>query len=246
MFTMREDDAGTCHGRFRIPTLHGQWLRKMLLALCSPVRSTAAQRPTSTRPCPPKSRHGHAFCQLIEAIPAKSLPKAGGCGATIVVTMRLDQLLTDLHTADPHRRRLRPRHRRTHHRRRSPTPRLHRRHHPRRPRRQVRSPRPRPGTTRLLTPPTHRHGHPRQRLHRRRLRPPSLHVPRPPRHTLVPRRPHRPQPPADSSAATTTDASTTPPTPRAPPQRQSHLPPAHVRRGGRGPMSPASYDGRYP
>ena len=26
--TMREDNAGTCHGRFRIPALHGQMLRK--------------------------------------------------------------------------------------------------------------------------------------------------------------------------------------------------------------------------
>ena len=96
MFTMREDDAGTCHGRFRIPTLHGQWLRKMLLALCSPVRST----PTDIdETLPTEVRHGHAFCQLIEAVPANSLPKAGGCGATIVVTMRLDQLLADLHAA---------------------------------------------------------------------------------------------------------------------------------------------------
>ena len=96
MFTMREDDAGTCHGRFRIPTLHGQWLRKMLLALCSPVRSTPTDIDESL---PTEVRHGHAFCQLIEAVPATSLPKAGGCGATIVVTMRLDQLLADLHSA---------------------------------------------------------------------------------------------------------------------------------------------------
>jgi len=95
-FTMREDDAGTCHGRFRIPVLHGQWLRKMLLALCSPVRSTATD---IDQTLPTEVRHGHAFCQLIEAVPAKSLPKAGGSGATLVVTMRLDQLLADLHDA---------------------------------------------------------------------------------------------------------------------------------------------------
>jgi Domain of unknown function (DUF222) len=95
-FSMREDDAGTCHGRFRIPTLHGQWLRKMILALCSPVRSTASDIDVEL---PTEVRHGIAFTQLIEAIPAKSLPKTGGCGATIVVTMRLDQLLADLHAA---------------------------------------------------------------------------------------------------------------------------------------------------
>ena len=40
-----------------------------------------------------------AFSQLLEAIPAKSLPKAGGCSATIVVTMTLEQLLGRLDAA---------------------------------------------------------------------------------------------------------------------------------------------------
>ena len=40
MFTMREDDEGTCHGRFRIPTLHGHMLQKFLLAIASPARRT--------------------------------------------------------------------------------------------------------------------------------------------------------------------------------------------------------------
>ncbi len=34
-----EDDEGTCHGRFRIPALHGQMLTKMILALASPSRA---------------------------------------------------------------------------------------------------------------------------------------------------------------------------------------------------------------
>jgi hypothetical protein len=93
---MREDSDGTCHGRFRIPKLHGQWLRKMILALCSPVRSTPTDIGESL---PTEVRHGQAFCQLIEAIPTKSLPKAGGCGATIVVTMTLEQLMADLDQA---------------------------------------------------------------------------------------------------------------------------------------------------
>ena len=96
MLTMREDADGTCHGRFRIPLLHGQWLGKMILALCSPVRSTGTDIDDSL---PTEVRHGQALCQLIEAIPAKSLPKTGGCGATIVVTMTLDQLLADLQEA---------------------------------------------------------------------------------------------------------------------------------------------------
>ena len=57
-FTMWEDDEGTCHGRFRIPALHGQMLTKMILAISSP----AAPPPTQTRraqgstpTCPPRS-----------------------------------------------------------------------------------------------------------------------------------------------------------------------------------------------
>ena len=48
-FTMREDDAGTVHGRFRIPVLHGQWLEKMVMSIANPVRSTPS--PTSTISC---------------------------------------------------------------------------------------------------------------------------------------------------------------------------------------------------
>ena len=61
-----------------------------------PVRSTPTDIDESL---PTDVRHGLAFCQLIEAIPGKSLPKAGGCGATIVVTMTLEQLMADLEEA---------------------------------------------------------------------------------------------------------------------------------------------------
>ena len=37
--------------------------------------------------------------QLIETYPADTLPKTGGCSATVVVTMTLDQLLDDLDAA---------------------------------------------------------------------------------------------------------------------------------------------------
>jgi hypothetical protein len=37
--------------------------------------------------------------QLIEAIPADWLPTSGRCGATVVVTMTLEQLLADLDAA---------------------------------------------------------------------------------------------------------------------------------------------------
>ena len=99
---MREDDEGTCHGKFRIPTLHGEMLRKMILALCSPARTTGTGAGIGTdieADLPTPVRHGLAFCQLIEAISAKSLPKAGGCSATVVVTITLEQLLDALDAA---------------------------------------------------------------------------------------------------------------------------------------------------
>ena len=87
---MREDDQGVCHGTFRIPTLHGHMLRKFIQSLTNPVRPT----PSDIDPDLPSAvRQGVAFCQLLEAIPGRCLPKAGGTSATVVVTMTLDQLL---------------------------------------------------------------------------------------------------------------------------------------------------------
>ena len=52
---MRQDDEGTCHGTFRIPALHGQILRKLILALTSPARSTTpTPTPAPMRTCPPR------------------------------------------------------------------------------------------------------------------------------------------------------------------------------------------------
>ncbi len=48
---------------------------------------------------PTPVRHGIALTQLLESVSAKDLPRTGGCGATVVVTMTLDQLLADLETA---------------------------------------------------------------------------------------------------------------------------------------------------
>jgi hypothetical protein len=93
-FTMREDDQGTTHGRFRIPARYGQMLEKMILALTSPWRESGIDPDLPT-----PVRHGIAFTQLIESINADDLPRTGGCGATVVVTMTLTQLLADLDAA---------------------------------------------------------------------------------------------------------------------------------------------------
>jgi len=107
--TMHEDDEGTCHGRFRVPTLHGQMLRKMILALASPARPGTPTDGPEGGPdgshggidpaLPTPVRHGIALTQLIEAVHARDLPRTGGCGATVVVTMTLEQLLGGLDAA---------------------------------------------------------------------------------------------------------------------------------------------------
>ena len=91
-------------------------LTKMILALASPSRprwSNPSQPPEGTAEgavamdrdsgidpdLPTPVRHGIALTQLLESITAKDLPRTGGCGATVVVTMTLDQLLADLETA---------------------------------------------------------------------------------------------------------------------------------------------------
>jgi hypothetical protein len=98
--TMWEDDEGTCHGRFRLPALHGQMLTKMILAISSPARATGADVQSGIDlDLPTPVRHGIAFTQLLESVQGKDLPRTGGCGATVVVSMTLDQLMAKLDAA---------------------------------------------------------------------------------------------------------------------------------------------------
>jgi Domain of unknown function (DUF222) len=97
--TISEDGEGICHGRFRIPSLHGAMLTKFLQAFTNPARSHDAAESGIDPDLPKEVRSGMAFCDLLEAIPARWMPKSGGCGATVVVTMTLDQLLAKLDEA---------------------------------------------------------------------------------------------------------------------------------------------------
>jgi hypothetical protein len=94
--TISEDGEGICHGRFRIPSLHGGMLTKFLQAFTNPARSQDAAESGIDPDLPTEVRNGMAFCDLLEAIPARWMPKSGGCGATVVVTMTLEQLLAKL------------------------------------------------------------------------------------------------------------------------------------------------------
>jgi hypothetical protein len=101
-FSMWQDAQGLCHGRFQIPALHGAMVEKMLLAIASPLRPGETDHPSGHRidpDLPTEVRRGVAFTELIEAMAAQDLPSSGGVGATIVVTMTLDQLTARLESA---------------------------------------------------------------------------------------------------------------------------------------------------
>jgi hypothetical protein len=96
--TMTDDGHGKTYGRFTLPTLQAAELKKMLLALAAPKHVAATQGAgVARRPGP--ERMGRAFCELIERISAKHLPKVGGTDATIVVTIDLDTLTGRLEKA---------------------------------------------------------------------------------------------------------------------------------------------------
>ena len=91
-FTMSDDGAGRAHGRFTIPTLHAEMLRKHLLAIAFSQRPTTG--PDGARTTQQLSRHrlGLAFVDYLESRPETTVPSAGGVTATVVVTMDLATL----------------------------------------------------------------------------------------------------------------------------------------------------------
>ncbi|KQT91621.1 hypothetical protein ASG49_11510 [Marmoricola sp. Leaf446] len=91
--TMSDSGDGQVRGRFTIPALHGAILSKAILGLASPARSDDV---VIDPDLPTPVRHGVAFTQLLEALPADGLPTVAGGDITVVVTMRHDQLLADL------------------------------------------------------------------------------------------------------------------------------------------------------
>ena len=71
----------------------------MIWALTNPVRRGSTQHSPIDPDLPVPVRQGVALTQIIEAVGAHWLPTHGGVGATVVVTMTLDQLLADLAAA---------------------------------------------------------------------------------------------------------------------------------------------------
>ncbi|WP_370250057.1 DUF222 domain-containing protein [Nocardioides sp.] len=99
-FSMVEHDDGTMEGWFRVPVLHGAMLRKMLVAIGAPKAKRAAEGAGSYDPTlRTPARWGQAFCDLIERIQDTDLPDRAGCGATVVVTMTIENLTQQLQQA---------------------------------------------------------------------------------------------------------------------------------------------------
>jgi hypothetical protein len=95
-----DDGAGRCHGRFTVPSHVGAMLRRHLLALANPARHTEEELKDVTGEWKPLHRRlGEALIEYVERYPADRTPQTAGVNATIVVTMRLEQLLGENTTA---------------------------------------------------------------------------------------------------------------------------------------------------
>jgi hypothetical protein len=98
---MVDDGHGKTHGRFTLPTLHGDILRTHLMALANPRRRPPSEDASAEprQPAITPQRLGEAFMEYLECYPANHLPRHGGTDATIAVTITLHALLTGLGAA---------------------------------------------------------------------------------------------------------------------------------------------------
>jgi hypothetical protein len=95
-----DDGAGRCHGRFEVPSHVGKMLKRHLLALANPARHTEDELKDEAGGWKPlRRRLGEAFVEYVERYPEDRTPQTAGVSATVVVTMTLEQLLTESGTA---------------------------------------------------------------------------------------------------------------------------------------------------
>jgi hypothetical protein len=117
VFRMVDDGQGKAHGRFVLPSLHGQMLRKLLEGFANPqipnpitrttppsaaAQAAADEADPASSDCdeaggavgrrPSAEVLGEALVRLIEAYPIDRVPVSGGLNATVVVTMSVDTL----------------------------------------------------------------------------------------------------------------------------------------------------------
>ena len=91
---MVDDGHGQCHGRFRIPSLQGAMLKKLLHGFASPRHRTAVEGAGAShdRDVPTDHRMGLGLMELIEHYPADRVPSSGGVNASIVATVDIEVL----------------------------------------------------------------------------------------------------------------------------------------------------------
>ena len=97
-FSMGDNGDGTHTGRFTIPDLYADMLKKALMGFAAPkhVRSRGGSYDYA-KPSP--ERLGAAFGEFINRYPTEQIPKAGGTSATVVVLIDLETLLGGIKAA---------------------------------------------------------------------------------------------------------------------------------------------------
>jgi len=98
-FSVRDNGDGTSQGRFRLPTLHAQLLKKALEALTSPRRLGEGRiDPRTGTKLPHSSLLGQGLMDLVENHLCE-LPSVNGSPFTLVVTIGIDALMSGLGAA---------------------------------------------------------------------------------------------------------------------------------------------------
>ena len=99
--TLHDNGDGTAEGRFRLPTLHAQVLKKALEVLTSPRRIGSGRRePGTGTKLPHSTLLGHGLMELLERhLDLDTLPGSSGSPFTVVVTVGLEALHSGLGVA---------------------------------------------------------------------------------------------------------------------------------------------------
>ncbi len=95
MFSTRDNGDGTVDGRFRLPVLHTELLKKALESLTAPRRLGEGRfDPETGKKLDYRTLLGHGFMELLEShLAVDHLPSQGGIPFTLVVTIGVDALM---------------------------------------------------------------------------------------------------------------------------------------------------------
>ena len=98
-FSVRDHGDGTSEGRFRLPTLHAQLLKKALESLTSPRRvGDGRLDPATGKTLPHSTVLGHGLMELLENH-LSGMPSVNGSPFTLVVTIGIDALMSGIGVA---------------------------------------------------------------------------------------------------------------------------------------------------